>query len=268
MKSFFIKPLAAALFTISLCSSGAGQEESTAAPAGVQKENVTIDGADKDWPSLLPFTAEKMGIQYVVTHNESTLYIFLKMKDPQTQMRVLRGGFTLFINQEGKKKETTSIHYPLELEEQHQPPVPNLSSLKFAVHLHAKEAEVRGFGRGSSRLALEEQKEGSLQVKLGFKESGELLYEVAVPFSVLYKKAPEGEKPPLAVGFSLKSVSPDRRMATDGGTPPPARGRNPGGGGTLSGVPVVTNGRQMQFSSGTAWEWKIVSLSSIARLQR
>jgi len=77
--------------------------------------NITIDGDIKEWgDSLRYFNAEKM-INYSLANSKDTLYMAVRVNDRSEQARILRAGLTFSIDTKGKKKETFSITFPLDV---------------------------------------------------------------------------------------------------------------------------------------------------------
>jgi uncharacterized membrane protein YgcG len=78
--------------------------------------NITIDGDTKEWgDSLRYYNAEKM-INYALANNKDTLYMAIRVNDRTEQARILRAGLTFSIDTKGKKKETYSITFPLNMD--------------------------------------------------------------------------------------------------------------------------------------------------------
>ncbi len=78
--------------------------------------NIRIDGDIKEWgDSLRYYNAEKM-INFSVANNKDTLYMAIRVSDRSEQARILRAGITFSIDPKGKKKETFSLTFPLNLD--------------------------------------------------------------------------------------------------------------------------------------------------------
>lgn len=74
---------------------------------------VEIDGMLYKWENaLINPTNEPFGIG--VMNDDSNIYIALSTFDQETKMKVLKG-LTVWINSEGKKKETFGIKYPVQM---------------------------------------------------------------------------------------------------------------------------------------------------------
>jgi uncharacterized membrane protein YgcG len=104
----FVVPLTIA----NLCSAQTKQAPTLQPPPA----NIRIDGDIKEWgDSLRYYNAEKM-INFSVANNKDTLYLAIRVNDRSEQARILRAGITFSIDPKGKKKETFSLIFPLNLD--------------------------------------------------------------------------------------------------------------------------------------------------------
>lgn len=78
--------------------------------------NLVIDGDVKEWgDSLRYYNAEKM-INYSLANDKDNLYMAILINDRVDQIKVLRSGLTFSIDPKGKKKESYSITFPLNIQ--------------------------------------------------------------------------------------------------------------------------------------------------------
>ena len=77
------------------------------------KNDVAIDGNNKEWPSPLPKYNKTTGINYALANDERNLYFIIRIADEATQRHIMRNGLEIWINKEGKKKKTTGVTFPL-----------------------------------------------------------------------------------------------------------------------------------------------------------
>jgi YD repeat-containing protein len=113
MKTFFpCLVLIGQFFAIVTCSA---QSSKTAGTLQPPPPKIVIDGDLKEWgDSLRYYNAEKK-LNYAIANTRDTLYMAIRINDRSEQMRILRAGLTFSIDPKGKKKETYSITFPLNM---------------------------------------------------------------------------------------------------------------------------------------------------------
>ncbi|HWZ16716.1 MAG TPA: hypothetical protein VNW95_15860 [Mucilaginibacter sp.] len=78
--------------------------------------HLVIDGDAKEWgDSLRYYNAEKK-INYSLANDKDNLYMAIRINDRVDQIKVLRSGLTFSIDPRGKKKESYSITFPLNIQ--------------------------------------------------------------------------------------------------------------------------------------------------------
>lgn len=78
--------------------------------------HIAIDGDSREWgDSLRYFNAEKM-INYSLANSKDTLYMAIRVNDRSEQARILAAGLTFSVDTKGKKKETFSITFPVDVD--------------------------------------------------------------------------------------------------------------------------------------------------------
>ncbi|WP_179414383.1 hypothetical protein HDF19_01525 [Mucilaginibacter sp. E4BP6] len=78
--------------------------------------NIVIDGSVKEWGDSLSYYSPEERLNYAITNSKDTLYLAVKIYDRSEIMRVLNAGLTFIIDPKGKKKETYSLTYPLNVQ--------------------------------------------------------------------------------------------------------------------------------------------------------
>ncbi len=78
-----------------------------------QSTPVAVDGNLMEWSLPLMYYDEDTKLNYSITNDESNLYIGVRAVDEKAQLRIIRGGFSIWIDISGKKNEITGIRYPL-----------------------------------------------------------------------------------------------------------------------------------------------------------
>ena len=81
--------------------------------ANRQKSPVTTDGKPTEWSTPLRFSDVKSGLQYNVTNDDENLYICVRASNETAQQQILHSGMKIFIDENGKKKYSTFIQFPI-----------------------------------------------------------------------------------------------------------------------------------------------------------
>jgi len=76
---------------------------------------IEIDGDAKEWGDSLHYYNTVNQINYDIANSKDTLYMAVRISDRSQQARILKAGFTFSIDPKGKKKESFSLTYPLNL---------------------------------------------------------------------------------------------------------------------------------------------------------
>lgn len=71
------------------------------------------DGISNEWNEPLNEYNDATKLAFALANDDKNLYIVIESLDPQTTFSVLRGGITLNINTEGKKKKGMNLIFPL-----------------------------------------------------------------------------------------------------------------------------------------------------------
>lgn len=79
-------------------------------------KNVAIDGNIKEWGDSLSYYSPEERINYMIANNKDTLYLAVKIYDKTEIARVLHAGLTFSVDPKGKKKQTFSITFPLNVQ--------------------------------------------------------------------------------------------------------------------------------------------------------
>ncbi len=100
------------LLAINICSAQSDKIEGTLQPP---PPKIAVDGDIKEWgDSLRYYNAEKK-LNYAIANTKDTLYMAIRISDRSEQKRVLGAGLTFSMDPKGKKKETFSITFPLNM---------------------------------------------------------------------------------------------------------------------------------------------------------
>lgn len=214
---FFIIPLAFCKAPIIATNS-----ENNSRIENWQESALTIDGLDSDW-NLNQCRIDSINqLIYKISNDSNFLYVCLKSNNDCMKMRILEAGMCLYVNSSGKKKETAGIVFPIANRTSYKPIYRKISKIdssnmyKYINDL--KEYSIFGLGGiGSSKIYSYEDEENNklnIKVKAGFNKKLELVYEAAIPLTLLNTTTVSGiTKPCKTVALEIV-VNPFERPST------------------------------------------------------
>lgn len=189
----------------------------------------TIDGQTTDWaPDSLRYDADSK-LQYRVLNDQRAVYVRLKAADPQTQGRLLRQGFTVWLDTTGHNQQQFGVRYNLHPEPIEKPatgdngqpaaPAPmgpgdrraRLARALAEVH----EMELLNYKGNKEPTYTDTQSPLGVKLGVALDAQDNLVYELAVPLRLLYRKVPalaSGQR--AVVGVTVLS----NRMAMPAGS--------------------------------------------------
>ncbi|GGI28439.1 hypothetical protein [Pedobacter mendelii] len=71
------------------------------------------DGISNEWDEPLNQYNDATKLAFALANDDKNLYIIIESLDPQTTFNILRGGITLNINTQGKKRDGIKLTFPL-----------------------------------------------------------------------------------------------------------------------------------------------------------
>ncbi|MDF2434276.1 MAG: hypothetical protein JWP44_3907 [Mucilaginibacter sp.] len=110
----FLITAALQLSAIGFCNAQSGKN--TIGTLEAPPPHITIDGDSKEWGDSLRYYNPENRVNYSIANTKDTLYLAIRIKDRLDQTKVLRAGVTFGIDPKGKKKETYSITFPLNVQ--------------------------------------------------------------------------------------------------------------------------------------------------------
>jgi len=211
-------------------SNGSAQEGQ---PSSWQKQPLTIDGNDSDWVKPLPGLDASEKLTYAMTNDADNLYIMISTKDAAEQNKILSGGMTVWVNNQGEKNSDQAIGlgFPLDPHSNREKQLmaearPQVYKDRSAKLDDADEYELYGFSLDEPIQHYrydEDNKEGVL-VRMNYNQSGDLVYEAKIPLKAVYPKLSHYTNRELAVGIFIEGIPA-----------PPGSGGGGGGGGVSIG---------------------------------
>jgi hypothetical protein len=104
----------AQLFTIGICN--AQSNKSTVSTLQAPPQNIVVDGDIKKWGDSLRYYNIEKHLNYSIANDQENLYMAIRINDRLEQRKILKAGISFSIDPKGKKKETFSITFPLNVQ--------------------------------------------------------------------------------------------------------------------------------------------------------
>ncbi|GAB3839972.1 hypothetical protein [Hymenobacter jeollabukensis] len=199
------------------------------------------DGQATEWDNSQLQTDEHNHLQYQVTNDARTVYLRLKTGDQATQRRLIFQGLTVWLDTTGRHQQQFGVHFPLggsmgAAIRQHVetanagPASPADYQARLAQALaNMHEMQLLKFKGNAEPTLAENHTQLGLHAAAAFDASGNLIYELAVPLRLLYKRGSSfaPDKKPV-VGLTL--VGGQRPVGSSSGGPGGMSGGQRGGG--------------------------------------
>ena len=218
-----------------------------------------IDGRADDWADSLQYDANSK-LQYQILNDNRTVYVRLKAADAPTQARLALLGLVVWLDSTGRNQQQFGVRFPMgiDLATLKAPPARPAGALgpsateQQAAHV-ARLHEALDNAREMELLHYKGSKEATLtdtQSQLGVKAAAtvdaqnNLIYELAVPLRLLYRRLPSlatgqpavvgvwlaGQRPPTPKGGDSGGSMYDASSSGMGGMGQGGYGRGMGGG--------------------------------------
>ncbi|HEY4326601.1 MAG TPA: hypothetical protein VGN20_21630 [Mucilaginibacter sp.] len=78
--------------------------------------NIAIDGDVKKWGDSLRYYNTEKHINYSIANDQDNVYMAIRITDRLDQRKIIKSGITFSVDPKGKKKETFSITFPLNVQ--------------------------------------------------------------------------------------------------------------------------------------------------------
>ncbi|MBB6239449.1 putative membrane protein YgcG [Pedobacter sp. AK013] len=217
------------------------------------------DGISNEWNEPLNQYNDATKLAFALANDDKNLYIIIESLDPQTTFSVLRGGITLNINTEGKKKDGMKLTFPL----MDRPPMPKEGeeqplSPDGATHdpvVMNKSIRVSGF-KNIADGELPAINQDGIETGMSIHPNRDLIYELSIPLVQL--QVGLDLKKPLV--YNIKINEPNKSGFKREGRPEGAssgrgrsggsRGMGGGGRGGMGGGGRMGGGGQRPSESG------------------
>jgi len=220
----------------------------------------TIDGQATEWTDSLQYDAGSK-MQYLVLNDGRTMYLRVKINDAPTQAKFAYLGTVVWLDSTGRNQQQLGIRFPLPVDLESLPkgesrPAGAMgpsAAERLADHqtrlrqvlLNAKEMELLNFRGSKEPVLADAQSLLGVKAAINLDAQGNLIYELAVPLRLVYKRVPNLASGQAAtVGLTLAGMKPktpksdsssDPYSAMNSGGMGGGYGRGMGGGGMRGG---------------------------------
>lgn len=185
----------------------------------------TIDGKATEWTDSLNYDSNSK-LQYQVLNDTRTLYVRLKANDAQTQAKFVYLGMVVWLDTTGRNQQQFGIRYPLPVDLESLPKSENnrpagamgpSAAERLAEHqtrlrqvlLNTKEMELLNFRGSKEPVLADAQSLLGVKAAVDLDAQGNLIYELAVPLRLLYRRVPALASGQAAtVGVMLSGMKP------------------------------------------------------------
>ena len=248
----------------------------------------TIDGQATEWTDSLHYDPNSK-LQYEVLNDARTVYVRLKANDAPTQAKLAYLGLVVWLDTTGRNQQQLGIRYPLPVDldaltkedqaDRNRPAgaMGPSAAERLAQHqarlrkvlLTDKEMELLNF-RGSKEPTLADaQSQIGVKAALDLDAQGNLIYELAVPLRLLYRRVPalaSGQAATVGVTLAgMKPKMPKSDSSSDPNSVMNSGGMGMGGYGGRGGYGGGYGGRGMR-SAGPQYSFTPLSLRTSAQL--
>lgn len=211
MKPYFTSLL---FVGVLLFASSKGSAQTTAT-LQAPPPNIIIDGNIKEWGDSLRYYNADNKIGYAIANDKQNLYIAVCITNRIQQIRALKAGITFSADTRGKKRNSCSLTFPLNLGRDNTGL--NLSTLNFGpVTQPDRDELVRQLATTLKGIKLEGFKDikngittlanaNGMRAAVNYNEQGNLVYEAAIPLK--YFHVDDLEKNEWAFNFQINGLT-------------------------------------------------------------
>ncbi len=172
----------------------------------------TTDGDITEWKKDKFETDKETEILFAVDHDANNLYLALKVPSQQTQMKLMRGGMSLFIDKKGKRREGTGVQFPFK-NDSNPFEGGNFDPKAVREKLMPGMIFLRTFGFDDEDKTQLITQQNGVNIAFDWDESDVMYIEYQVPMSLLGKPADLNGKA-IAVGWKINGAEGTGRQPT------------------------------------------------------
>lgn len=174
-----------------------------------------IDGSSSDWSKYSLTLDEKSNIFYSIITDNNRFYFLLKFPDRSSQLKVLRSGLEIKIDNQGKNTFPSTFIFPYSIDRENNDPLSySVTGVKPNTNLEEKKSELiknstkiklTGFKNGLEDVMLNTINNINVSAALNFEENN-LIYEVSFPIDLIFEGELSNYKNPFNFQFNLQAL--------------------------------------------------------------
>lgn len=200
---------------------------------GIVKEN------EEDLTNLMQYN-EKSKLLYLLSNDETNLYINLQVTDKNDLQKIMRYGLTTWINPEGKHKKTFGIEFPASSDKLPVPPFDRKNGggdrkdMRMAM-MNARNGLMilKGFGNKGEETSIDPRSDEYFHGRIDMLEGGKMQVSLVISLNKLGLNLEKSSKAPFGLGFETGYMDvTGQGMTSSGGS-----GMHGGGGMYGGGMP-------------------------------
>lgn len=195
-----------------------------------------IDGKATEWTDSLQYDANSH-LQYQVLNDARMVYVRLKASDAPTQAKMVYLGMVVWLDSTGRNQQQLGIRYPLAIDlktlkapaERPAGAMGPSAAERQAEHVDRlrtalagdQEMELLNYKGNKAAVLTDAQSQLGMKAALGLDDRNNLIYELAVPLRLIYKRVPAlamgqaavvgvwlaGQKPKMPPGSQQSDMS-------------------------------------------------------------
>lgn len=162
---------------------------------------VAIDGSLSEWGTL-PYSDKKATISYIISNDHTNLYLALKTRDTVLQGNILGSGITFALSKDDKN--ASKITFPIRGRED---PSEYMNLDNDQVEIKAALTRYKRLGVENIKAIKPPQLSSTnpygIKITIGYTEDGYMIYEEAIPLSLIY---PDGTNGKYAYSITINGL--------------------------------------------------------------
>ena len=177
---------------------------------------IQVDGVLADWNTSLAYSDAASGISAMVAMDTTNLYLALHVINPVLQMKILKMGLVISLNQVGTTQKAATITFPTQAQngdfsiQQGDQDKPSLEKGSGGIKQRLIDNDIMMETSGllithDGMHAAHNLAEPHASLKLDLNNN--LVYEAAIPLSDIFLNKGQIEKDLLAIGFKIRGFS-------------------------------------------------------------
>lgn len=180
-----------------------------------KSSELLIDGNSSDWSKYSLTLDEKSNVYYAIVNDNNSLYFLFKFPDRNSQLKVLRSGLEIKIDNQGKNNFPSSFIFPYSIDRENNDPLSysvtgikpntNLEERKSELIKNSTKIKLTGFNNGLEDVMLNTSNNINISAALNFEENN-LIYEASFPINLIFDGDISNYKNPFNFQFCLQAL--------------------------------------------------------------